>query len=219
MIELQQVDKFYRKNGRIIKALHGIELQINSGEFLVVNGPSGSGKTTLLLTIGAMLRPTNGVVKIDGTDVYAQSERERTGLRADKIGFVFQMFHLLPYLTTLENVLLSAGTGKVRPDKEKAIKILQRLRLSERMNHRPGELSAGERQRTALARAMLTDPEIILADEPTGNLDEENAAEVLGYLSEFHKNGGTVIMVTHGKCADQFADRIVHLREGKLIGG
>ena len=215
MIELTSVEKVYRKSGQNIKALDEVNLRVEKGAFLAINGPSGSGKTTLLMTIGAMLRPTSGTVRIDGIDIYRQSESERTKLRAERIGFVFQMFHLLPYLTTLENVLLSAGpkAGRYR---ERAVEILQRLRLSDRIDHRPGELSAGEKQRTALARAMLTEPQIILADEPTGNLDEESAAEVLGYLSEFHRKGGTVVLVTHGKDANQYADRVVHLKNGRL---
>lgn len=216
MIHLQEVCKYYRKDGQIVKALDAINLDVKKGEFLIVRGPSGSGKTTLLLTIGGMLRPTKGNVKIDGKDIYTLSERAKSRLRAEKIGFVFQMFHLLPFLTTLENVVLPAGAVGKSPDKKRAGDILNRLHLNERMNHRPGELSAGERQRTALARALYNEPDIILADEPTGNLDEENARQVLGDLSEFHKNGGTVIVVSHGPMAEHYADRVLYLRDGLL---
>jgi ABC-type lipoprotein export system ATPase subunit len=144
------------------------------------------------------------------------NERERARFRRENIGFVFQMFHLVPYLDVLENVLLAGGTTTNQGRRAVAKDILERLRLSEREHHKPSELSAGERQRAAIARALLNQPQIILADEPTGNLDSDNAAEVLGYLSEFHRNGGTVIVVTHGIAADQYTDQIIHLREGRI---
>lgn len=214
MIQLESVSKTYRTRRDMVKALDSINLQVDKGEFLIVRGPSGSGKTTLLLTIGGMLRPTGGHVIVNGNDIYAMSEKERAKLRAYNIGFVFQMFHLVPYLNAVDNVLLSAFRGKKK--KADAEELLSRLRMSDRYYHKPSELSIGERQRTAIARALFNRPGIILADEPTGNLDPENATDVIGYLTEFHRDGGTVIIVTHGTMADQYADRIIHLREGRI---
>lgn len=216
MVSLENVSKIYRTRRGQVKALDGIDLRFEEGEFVVVRGASGSGKTTLLLAIGGMLRPTNGRVLVNGDDVYAMSEGQRAKFRAQNIGFVFQMFHLVPYLNVVENTLLPAGVVKDGAERPEARKLLERLNISEREYHKPSELSAGERQRTAIARALLNRPKIILADEPTGNLDPENAAEVMGYLAEFHRNGGTVIVVTHGGIVDQYADRIIHLWEGGI---
>jgi putative ABC transport system ATP-binding protein len=216
IVSLENVSKTYRTRRGQIKALDGVDLEIAEGEFVVVRGPSGSGKTTLLLTVGGMLRPTTGRVLVNGNDVYAMGERNRAKFRAQNIGFVFQMFHLVPYLNIVENALLPAGVVKGAAGKTEARELLERLNISEREYHKPSELSAGERQRTAIARALLNHPGIILADEPTGNLDPENAAEVIGYLAQFHRDGGTVIVVTHGAGADQFADRIIYLRKGRV---
>lgn len=216
MIRVDKASKFYRTKHGDVKALDNVNLVIEKGEFFVIRGPSGSGKTTLLLSIGGMLRPTEGQITVNNSDIYAMSKRERAIFRADNIGFVFQLFHLVPYLNIIENVLLSAGVGRSRYDQEDVKGLLNRLNLSERMHHRPSELSAGEKQRTAIARAILKRPQIILADEPTGNLDPENSEEIIGYLAEFHSSGGTVIVVTHGKAVDQYADRAVHLEKGRI---
>ena len=218
MVKLENVSKVYRTRRGPVKALDDVSLRVDEGEFVVVRGQSGSGKTTLLLTIGGMLKPTEGQVVVNGSDVYAMSERERAKFRAETIGFVFQMFHLVPYLSVMENALLPAGVER-RSGKSEAKQLLERLSMSGREHHKPSELSTGERQRTAIARALLNHPGIVLADEPTGNLDPENAAEVIGYLSEFHRDGGTVIVVTHGSVVDQHADRIVYLREGRIEQG
>ncbi|TEU06496.1 MAG: ABC transporter ATP-binding protein, partial [Candidatus Aminicenantes bacterium] len=206
MIRVDKASKFYRTKHGDVKALDNVNLVIEKGEFFVIRGPSGSGKTTLLLSIGGMLRPTEGQITVNNIDIYAMSKRERAIFRADNIGFVFQLFHLVPYLNIIENVLLSAGVGRSRYDQEDVKGLLKRLNLAERMHHRPSELSAGEKQRTAIARAILKRPQIILADEPTGNLDPKNSEEIIGYLAEFHSSGGTVIVVTHGKAVDQYAD-------------
>ena len=216
MISIENISKIYRTRRGQIKALDGISLQVEEGEFLVVRGPSGSGKTTLLLTIGGMLRPTNGRVVMNGNDIYRMGERKRAKFRAQNIGFVFQMFHLVPYLNVIENALLPAGVAGGQTGRTEARELLTRLNISEREYHRPSELSAGEQQRTAIARALLNHPRVILADEPTGNLDPENAAEVIQYLAQFHDDGGTVIVVTHGSLADQYANRVIHLREGRI---
>ncbi len=216
MVSLENVSKIYQTRRGKVKALDEIDLRLAEGEFVVVRGASGCGKTTLLLAIGGMLRPTNGRVLVNGDDVYAMGEGQRAKFRAQNIGFVFQMFHLVPYLNVAENALLPAGVVKDGAERPEARELLARLNISEREYHKPSELSAGERQRTAIARALLNRPKIILADEPTGNLDPENAAEVMGYLAEFHRDGGTVIVVTHGSMVDQYADRVIHLRGGGI---
>ena len=216
MIRCEQISKRFRPRGTDVEALDDISLHLDQGEFVVARGPSGSGKTTLLLTIGGMLRPTSGCVMVNDSDIYAMSERSRARFRADHIGFVFQMFHLVPYLSVVENVLLAGGTAAKRADRARAQELLERLGLLERRYHTPAELSAGERQRTAIARALLNRPKVILADEPTGNLDPDSAAEVFRALASFHHQGGTVLVVTHGVAAHRYAQRIVHLRKGRL---
>ncbi len=216
MLAVENVRKVFRGPRGEVVALSAANLRVQRGEFVVIRGPSGSGKTTLLLAIGGMQRPSDGRITVDGTDIYALGERERARFRAEKIGFVFQMFHLVPYLDTLENILLARTTADRRNQKKNARELLQQLGLSDRTHHRPAELSAGERQRAAVARAMLNRPPLILADEPTGNLDPDNATEVFEHLATYKKQGGTVIVVTHGGTAEQYADRVVHLRGGLL---
>ena len=216
MVRLEKASKVYRTRQGDVKALDEINLQFKEGEFAVVRGPSGSGKTTLLLALGGMLRPTSGQVFIHHSDIYTLSERERAAFRAENIGFVFQLFHLVPYLNVIDNVLLPAGVGRSRYSQDDAKDMLNRLHLTERIYHKPAELSAGEKQRTAVARALLKRPRIILADEPTGNLDPENSEEIIRHLEEYHSKGGTVIVVTHGKAADRYASRVVHLKKGRV---
>jgi ABC-type lipoprotein export system ATPase subunit len=172
------------------------------------------------MTVAAMLRPTAGTVCVEQRDLYAMSIRDRAEFRARNIGFVFQMFHLVPYLNIVENVLLAGGPpggGRMAaPKGQAAEELLKRFGLAERASHKPGELSAGEKQRAAMARALFNRPRIILADEPTGNLDPANAESVLGHLSEFHHGGGTVIVATHGPTAGRFADRVIYLRNGGI---
>ena len=216
MIHFQDVRKTYDTKKGEVTALDIPDLKIERGEFVVVRGHSGSGKTTLLLTAGGMLRPTNGVVSVDGEDLYRLPPPARARFRAETVGFVFQMFHLIPYLNAIENIIMARGRDGAAADRGAARELLERLGLSHRETHLPAELSAGERQRTALARALLNKPKLILADEPTGNLDLENAAEVLRHLEAYHKDGGTVLVVTHGTTADASADRIVCLKNGGI---
>jgi len=216
MIHLENVSKIYKTGNEQVKALDDVNIQIKEGELVIVRGPSGSGKSTLLFTIGGMLRPTEGKVLVDGKDIYSMNERERAIFRAENIGFVFQMFYLIPYLNVVENIILASGAGKNKTSPEKAKEMLKILQMSNREKHKPSELSTGEKQRAAIARASLNNPKIILADEPTGNLDPENAAEVMGYLKNFHNEGGTIIIVTHGKELFQHADRIINLRNGRI---
>jgi len=216
MIRLERVSKIYRTRHGDVRALDEVSLDVKEGEFVAVRGPSGSGKTTLLFSIGGMLCPTEGKVVVCNRDIYAISRSQRAKFRAANIGFIFQMFHLIPYLNTVENVLLPAGVGIECLGPEDAKGLLDRLNLSDRMYHRPSELSAGERQRTAMARAMLKRPGIILADEPTGNLDPENADEIIRHLVEYHRSGGTVILVSHRKAVDHYASHVIHLKDGRI---
>jgi len=216
MICLENVVKTYRTRRGDVTALSNISLRIQKGEFVIICGPSGSGKTTLLMTIAGMLRPTSGVVSIEQNNLYAMSIRARAKFRAQNIGFVFQMFHLVPYLNVAENVVLAGGAVANKNRKAQTRELINEFGLAGRNYHKPSELSAGEKQRTAVARALLNSPKIILADEPTGNLDPENATSVLGHLSEFHRSGGTVILATHGAEAERFADRIIYLRNGNV---
>lgn len=216
MVFLDSVVKTYRTGKGDVKALDSIDLRIEQGEFVVIRGPSGSGKTTLLMTVAGMLRPTSGVVSIGDRNLYAMSIRARAKFRAENIGFVFQMFHLVPYLNVTENVVLAGGVVANKNSFAQARELIEKLGLADRIHHKPSELSAGERQRTAIARALLNRPNIILADEPTGNLDPDNAAVVLGYIDEFHRQGGTVMLATHGPAAREFADRTIHLRNGGI---
>jgi ABC-type lipoprotein export system ATPase subunit len=216
MVRLERASKIYRTKHGSVKALDEVHLHIKEGEFTVVRGPSGSGKTTLLLSIGGMLRPTDGRVIYKNSDIYTLSERERATFRAENIGFVFQLFHLVPYLNVIDNVLLPAGVGRSRYSQEDAKDLLNRLHLKERIHHKPAELSAGEKQRTAIARALIKHPRIILADEPTGNLDPENSEQIMHHLAEYHSKGGTVIVVTHGKAVDRYASRVVYLKKGQI---
>ncbi|MCX5644255.1 MAG: ABC transporter ATP-binding protein [Phycisphaerae bacterium] len=216
MLILQDLAKTYRTRAGEVKALDGVSLRIDQGEFIAVCGPSGSGKTTLLMMIAAMLRPSRGTVQFEDRDLYQMTGAARAKFRARNIGFVFQMFHLVPYLNVLENVLLAGAVARSGDGRARAEESLQRLGLGHRIGHRPSELSAGEKQRTAIARALLNRPKLILADEPTGNLDSQNAEGVLRHLQSFQRDGGTIIMATHGLAAQGFATRTIDLREGRL---
>ena len=213
MLTLENLGKTYCRGAGKVEALDGVNLRIDQGEFVAVCGPSGSGKTTLLMVIAAMLHPSRGSVRFDNKNIYDMTGPDRAKFRANNIGFVFQMFHLVPYLSVLDNVLAAGGAvGKC--DHTRAKELLQQLGLEPRIHHRPSELSAGEKQRAAIARALLNRPKLILADEPTGNLDLDNAASVLSHLHEFQQSGGTVIVATHGPAAREFATRTVLLRDG-----
>ena len=215
-IHAENLTKFYKKGQIIIKALDGIDLDIQENEFVVVRGPSGSGKTTLLFTIGGMLGPTSGQIKIKEESIYGMSGKELTRFRAKKIGFVFQMFHLIPYLTALENVMLPPARTQKRNARNEAMAALEKVNMKDRIEHFPFELSAGEKQRTAIARAMVKRPEILLADEPTGNLDPRNAQEIASLFAGFKQQGCTVIVVTHGSDCEKHCDRVIRLDQGKI---
>jgi len=217
MIEIEGLTHRYRKGNRETTALEDVTLTVEQGEFVCLCGHSGSGKTTLLLATGAMLRPSEGTVRVAGTDVYSLSPGERAAFRAKHIGFVFQMFHLVPYLDITKNVLLAGGRGDGSSRVAEATEMLSTFGLGHRATHRPEELSAGERQRAAVARALFARPSVVLADEPTGNLDPDNGKVVLDLLADYHERGGTVLLVTHGPGAESHADRVVHLDHGRLL--
>jgi len=216
MIQLAHVTKEYASPQQTVAALKDVSLTIERGEFVAVRGHSGCGKSTMLSLVGGLAIPSSGEVVVDGEPISALSPGLRAAFRASKIGFVFQMFHLLPYLTVRDNVLV-ATPG---PDdaSENADKLLERFGLTNRSEHLPGQLSTGERQRVAMARALLNEPAVLLADEPTGNLDKENAGEVLSRLKDFHSDGGTILLVTHDEFAASFAQRTILLDDGQLVG-
>jgi putative ABC transport system ATP-binding protein len=216
MLTLQDVTKVYPQGTRLVHALRGVSLCIREGEFVAIMGPSGSGKSTLLHLLGALDVPTTGSVCFAGRELKALSERKRSLLRRQRIGFVFQSFNLLPSLTAAENValpLLLAGQG---PCRSRALEALDRMGLCARADHFPEQMSGGEMQRVAIARALVTAPELILCDEPTGNLDSANSQEILLLLRSLADGRRTVVMVTHDHQAAAHGDRTIHLRDGRL---
>jgi len=218
LIELEGVKKSYQQGSRKVEVLKGVDLFVGEGEFVAVVGPSGSGKSTLLNIIGGLDRPTQGRVMVAGEEISRMGEEALARWRGRNIGFVFQFFQLLPTLTALENVMLPMelmGTFKGRR-KERAMELLEMVGLADRAHHLPGELSGGEQQRVALARALVNDPPIILADEPTGNLDSVSGARVMRALSQFHRQGKTIVLVTHQMKLAQEADRVLQLQDGVL---
>ncbi len=215
MIKINDLLKIYSKGSEQVKAVNNLTLTISKGEFVAINGASGSGKTTLLLIAGGLLEPTAGTVLVDDTDLYKLSPNKRAKFRSDHIGFVFQNYHLVPYLNVLDNVLVPAlASGKGL--KEKALNLLNNFELGHRLNHLPSELSAGEKQRVALARALVAEPKIILADEVTGNLDPQNSEIVLRALNDFTAKGGAVLMVSHDPEAAKAAQKVVSINNGTI---
>ncbi|MBG30028.1 MAG: ABC transporter [Opitutae bacterium] len=207
---------FAGSNGSTIKAVDGVDLKVEQGDFIALRGPSGCGKSTLLLMVGGLLQPDQGEVEIAGENLYQQDSGKRATIRASQVGFVFQQFHLVPYLNALENVL-SPTLARAIPDAtQKADSLLEKFGLSERRGHVPSALSVGEQQRVALARALLLEPKLLLADEPTGNLDPENAEAILSRLAAFAEDGGAVIMVTHDDRAAESASRSLLMDQGRL---
>ena len=219
MIKLKKVSRLYpakaEENGGTIRALDDFSLTVDPGEWVSIMGPSGSGKSTLVNLIGCLDRPSSGEIWLDGQDVANISAAELNRVRAEKIGFVFQQFHLIPYLTALENVMLAQYFHSMTDEKE-ALDALERVGLKDRCHHVPSQLSGGEQQRVCIARALINDPKIILADEPTGNLDAQNEEIVLRLLREFHQQGRTIVMVTHDPVVARLADRRIELHHGKI---
>ncbi|MFH1010892.1 MAG: ABC transporter ATP-binding protein [bacterium] len=216
MLRIEAICKNYNHRMQTIAALREISLDINKGEFISVVGPSGSGKSTLLLTVGGMLTPSSGRVFLYDESLYELSPDERARIRREKIGFLFQTFNLVPYLSALENVQISLylrGRGE-EVQQKKATALLERVGLGDRLDHKPSELSVGEQQRVALARALANDPEIILADEPTGNLDPDTREQIMALLSSVNEEGRTVIVVTHDPQVAAMAHKTL-----RLVGG
>jgi putative ABC transport system ATP-binding protein len=219
IIQLENLARHYEMGGTLIRALDGVDLEIGRGEYVSIVGPSGSGKTTLFNMIGGLDRPTNGVVYIDGVDISKLDAYELAWLRCRKIGYIFQTFNLIPVLTSVENVALPTVFAGVPRDKglKKAEKILGNVGLGDRIDHKPSELSAGQQQRVAIARAMCNDPAIILADEPTGNLDLNTGMEIIDLLHGLNKTRGmTLIAATHDLKMIKASDRVVWMRDGKI---
>jgi ABC-type lipoprotein export system ATPase subunit len=213
MLEIVHVSKSYAAATGAVAALVDVSLSVAPGEFVAVRGPSGCGKTTLLLAAGGLLHPDAGQVKVAGQDIYALGEEARARFRAANIGFVFQQFHLVPYLSVIDNVL-SAALALPRADaRRRAEHLVENFGLTARRHHVPAQLSTGERQRTALARALLQQPHLLLADEPTGNLDDDNGKAVLDYLAGHARAGGSVLLVTHDPQAASRAQRVLTFSE------
>jgi putative ABC transport system ATP-binding protein len=219
MIKLNKVSRLYpakaEENGGTIRALDDFSLTVDPGEWVSIMGPSGSGKSTLVNLIGCLDRPSSGEIWLDGQDVSTISAADLNRVRSEKIGFVFQQFHLIPYLTAVENVMLAQYFHSMTDEKE-ALDALERVGLKDRCHHVPSQLSGGEQQRVCIARALINDPKIILADEPTGNLDAQNEEIVLRLLREFHQQGRTIVMVTHDPVVARLADRRIELHHGKI---
>jgi putative ABC transport system ATP-binding protein len=219
MIELKNVHKVYPMGEVSVPALRGINLTIHPGEFVAIMGPSGSGKSTLMHLLGCLDLPSDGVVQLDGKDITTLDEDTLAQIRGKKVGFVFQTFNLIPTLTAQENVELPLFFQGVPREKRRAraAELLRKVGLDGRLHHKPAQLSGGERQRVAIARALANDPEIILADEPTGNLDSESGKAILELLAQLHREGKTIILVTHNPEAAAYAQRIVRIRDGRLV--
>ena len=219
MIKLKEVSRLYpakaEANGAVIRALDNFSLNVDPGEWIAIMGPSGSGKSTFVNLIGCLDRPTAGEIWLDGQNVASMSASELNRIRAEKIGFVFQQFHLIPFLSALENVMLAQYFHSMT-DEQEALEALERVGLKGRAHHIPSQLSGGEQQRVCIARALINDPKIVLADEPTGNLDAANEEIVLRLLRELHQQGHTIVMVTHDPVVARLADRRIELHHGKI---
>ncbi len=221
LIKLEGVKKEYPQGETIVRALQGIDLTIEKGTFSAIMGPSGCGKSTLMHMLGFLDRPTDGAYFFKGRDTRGFGEDELAAIRNRDVGFIFQSFNLLPRTTVLENVLLPTAyaTGvDIAKAKERALMLIDRVKLSHRVNARPNQMSGGEQQRAAIARALINDPALVLADEPTGNLDSKTSDEVMNLLVELNREGHTIVMVTHEDDIARRAQRIIRVKDGKIIG-
>ena len=218
VVEVRDVYKSYYLGHEEVPILKGVNFKIHSGEFVSIVGPSGSGKSTLMNLLGCLDRPSDGIVAINGQDINKLNDNELAHLRGMEIGFIFQQFNLVPRLTAYENVMLpSYASKKERIDyPQKAKELLKMVGLEDRMKHKPSELSGGQSQRVAIARSLINDPAILLADEPTGNLDSKTSKEVMGYFRELNKNGSTIIMITHNNELAVQTDRVITIRDGQI---
>jgi putative ABC transport system ATP-binding protein len=220
LIEIRGLRKVYRLGKVDVPALRGVDLDVPPGEFLAVVGPSGSGKSTLFYIIGGLTPATGGTVRIGGQDISSLTDAGRTELRKNKVGFVFQKFNLLPNLTAADNIAIARYiAGRAQTPEPEFEEVLKLLGISDRLNHRPAALSGGEQQRVAIARAIVNHPAILLADEPTGNLDSENSTAVLDVMRDLNRRlGQTILMITHNPEAAAFAHRTVRMRDGRIVG-
>ena len=216
MIELKNIEKTYRRGAEQVQALSGVDLQLHSGELLAVTGTSGAGKTTLLHILGCLDQPTRGEVLVDGIDVAKLPESELVRLRREKIGFVFQQFYLIPGLSVFDNIALPLLFSKKPVMRDKITALAEMVGLGHRLDHCPSQLSGGEMQRTAIARGLVNDPEILLADEPTGNLDSANSEKIFALLRTLADNGLATVMITHNSELAARADRMVQIRDGRM---
>ena len=218
IIKLDNVEKHYLMGESIVRALDGVDVKINKGDFVVIIGPSGSGKSTMMNMVGALDLPTKGEIYLEGQNIANLGESELAQIRGSKIGFVFQTFNLIPTLTTLENIALPMIFQDI--DKEERItraeKILENVKLTHRKNHLANELSGGERQRVAIGRALANNPDVILADEPTGNLDTKTGSEIMKLFVDLNKKGKTIILVTHDLDLIKYANKVLKLKDGKI---
>ncbi len=218
MIRISGLNKSLHGGGHQVDIINGIDLTVPDGQFIVVTGPSGSGKTTLLSLMAGLDAPTSGTILIDGQDITKLNEDELAELRGERFGFIFQNFHLIPTLTALENVVLSAELGGTSNSHKKSVDLLGVVGLAERMHHYPAQLSGGEQQRLCLARAFVNEPDIVLADEPTGNLDSKNSNRVLDLMMELHQTRkATVVLVTHEPDIAKKSQRILTMADGKIV--
>ena len=225
LIELRNIRKVFKQGDLETEVLKGIDLQIEKGEFVAIMGPSGSGKSTLMYILGCLDRPTSGKYYLDGENVLELSDDELSRIRGKYVGFVFQAFYLVPYLSVLDNVILPVEyldsryrkeLFKDKSPEEKGKEILERLGMAERINFKPDQLSGGQKQRTAIARALINSPEIILADEPTGQLDTESGRAVMEIFTELNREGKTIIVVTHDPAVASYANRIIKIKDGRI---
>ncbi|ENS5563896.1 TPA: ABC transporter ATP-binding protein [Vibrio cholerae] len=219
LVELQQICKHYTSGQNVVKALDGVDLTIRHGEFLAILGPSGSGKSTLMNVLGCLDKPTAGRYQLDGHPVDSLSTQQLAAIRNQKIGFVFQSFNLLEYASALDNVALPLvyAAVKAKDRRRRATELLTRVGLSDRLDHKPNQLSGGQKQRVAIARALINQPQILLADEPTGALDSKSGAEIEALFNELHREGRTIIVVTHDNELAKRTKRIVTIRDGQVV--
>lgn len=218
VIELHGITKSYKTGDEITRALDHVTLEIGDGEFVAIMGPSGSGKSTMMHIIGLLDLPSSGEYLLDGRDVSSISRSTQAEIRNQKIGFVFQQFNLLPRTTVLDNVLLPTIYGKLKNPQERARQVIAEVGLGDRMKHLSNQLSGGQIQRVAIARALIMQPTILLADEPTGNLDTKKSDEIMKLFREVNKQGATVVLITHEEEVAKHADRVITLRDGKIVG-
>lgn len=219
---MRGVGKAYQSGDITVDAVKSVEIYIDDGEFVSIMGQSGSGKSTLLAILGGLNRPSRGTALVDGLDVYSLSTEQRADFRNEYIGFIFQSFQLIPYLTVLENVLVPMAISGIKAGikREMALEVLEKVHLHDKVDRLPDQLSGGEQERVAIARAIINKPPILLADEPTGNLDTGTTSEIMDVLSTLNQEEGiTIVMVTHNPETSQFASRTIHIQDGSLISG